>query len=235
MRNIFSLFFNLFTVIWLGLTGSVLAQSGPTVVELYTSQGCSRCPPADEFLGRLAKRDDVIALSLHVDYWDYIGWKDSFGGEQFTKRQHAYAYAANKSMVYTPQMVISGRHLLVGTKFSKVESVINLRNKKATPVHLQIEKQDGKLLIHARSDQVIENMAVQLVQFSEGETVRVKRGENAGKELRYYNVVTQWTHLQDWDGAKPLSLSTKISGVQGVVVIIQEANYGAVLAAARLR
>ena len=231
MRNIFSLF----TVIWLGLTGSVLAQSGPTVVELYTSQGCSSCPPADEFLGRLAKRDDVIALSLHVDYWDYIGWKDSFGSAQFTKRQHAYAYAASKRMVYTPQMVISGRHLLVGTKFSKVRSVINQRDKKATPVHLQIEKQDGKLLIHAHSDQVIANMAVQLVQFSEDETVRVKRGENAGKELRYYNVVTQWIHLQNWDGAKPLSVSTKISGVQGVVVIIQEANHGAVLAAARLR
>ena len=231
MRNIFSLF----TVIWLGLTGYVLAQSGPTVVELYTSQGCSSCPPADEFLGRLAKRDDVIALSLHVDYWDYIGWKDSFGSAQFTKRQHAYAYAANKSMVYTPQMVVSGRHLLVGTKYSKVISAIKKRNRKASPVHLQLDKQGGELLINARSGQPIANMAVHLVRFSEGETVRVRRGENAGKELRYYNVVTQWKYLQDWDGVKPLSVSTKISGDQGVVVIIQEANHGAVLAAARIR
>ena len=90
--------------------GAALSQDAtrPAVVELYTSQGCSSCPPADALLASLSKQKGVIALALHVDYWDYIGWKDTFGSPDFTARQHSYARFAGEKMVYTPQMVVNG-------------------------------------------------------------------------------------------------------------------------------
>ena len=94
------------------------------VVELYTSQGCSSCPPADALLEQLAARDDVIALSLHVDYWDYLGWQDAFANPAFTKRQRGYAARAGSSMIYTPQMVIGGRDHIVGTKGMELSDLI---------------------------------------------------------------------------------------------------------------
>jgi len=89
---------------------------GPVVVELFTSQGCSSCPPADKILGELAKRDDVIALSLHVDYWDYLGWKDDFASPAHTARQQGYATALGERMMFTPQMIIGGTDSVVGSR-----------------------------------------------------------------------------------------------------------------------
>ena len=90
------------------------AQGSPVVVELFTSQGCSSCPPADALLRKLAEEEDVIALALHVDYWDYLGWKDSFATPKFTARQRAYAKKARSRSIYTPQMVVQGEDRVVG-------------------------------------------------------------------------------------------------------------------------
>ena len=97
----------------------------PTVVELFTSQGCHSCPPADAYLGVLSGRDDIIALAHHVDYWNYIGWKDPFSSPQATERQHSYARAMRKRSVYTPQMVIDGRYDAVGSRRSQVDRAID--------------------------------------------------------------------------------------------------------------
>ena len=220
---------------WMSLTTMALAQSGPVVVELYTSQGCSSCPPADKLLGKLAKRDDVIALSLHVDYWDYIGWKDVFASPQYTERQHAYARAAGKRMVYTPQMVIAGKDHVIGTKPAEVTRLIKSHANTQDPVQLILRRDGNTLQIDAQTTQETGKMVVQLVRFIDGETVQIKRGENAGKALTYHNIVTQWSVLKGWNGAKPLSLTADITGDQGVVVIVQSASHGPVLAAARLR
>jgi len=224
------------TGVWMALAGGVTAQSSPVVVELFTSQGCSSCPPADEFLAELAKRDDVIALSLHVDYWDYIGWKDVFADPKFTDRQHAYARAAGKRMVYTPQMVIAGQEHVVGTKPGEVSRLIKARGKIPDPVKLSVTRKGNRLEIMAEPLQEgLGRMVVQMVRFKSGEKVRIKRGENAGRDLFYVNVVTDWEVLKEWNGRSPLSIAAKITGDDDCVIIIQRASHGPVLAAARVR
>ena len=224
------------TAVWIALANVVMAGSGPVVVELYTSQGCSSCPPADEFLGKLAKRDDVIALSLHVDYWDYIGWKDIFASPQNTDRQHAYARAAGKRMVYTPQMVVAGQDLVVGTKPGEVGRLIREHGKAPAKVGLRVERKGGKLLITADPlAKGLGDMVVQMVRFVDGRAVQIKRGENAGRKLAYHNVVTEWAVLKTWDGKAPFVLSAKISGNEECVIIVQAANHGSILAAAIVR
>ncbi len=226
----------LVTGMWMALGTLATAQSGPVVVELYTSQGCSSCPPADEFLGKLAKRNDVIALSLHVDYWDYIGWKDIFANPKFTDRQHAYARAAGKRMVYTPQMVVAGQELVVGNKPAEVGRLIRAHNNAPAKVAISVKRSGNKVQITANPlVQGLGDLVVQMVRFSDGEIVRVKRGENAGRKLTYSNVVTEWRVLKKWNGASQLAFAANMKGNDECVIIIQAANHGSILAAARVR
>ena len=220
----------------MAVAGVAAAQSSPVVVELYTSQGCSSCPPADKYLGELAKRGDVIALSLHVDYWDYIGWKDVFADPKFTDRQHAYARASGKRMVYTPQMVIAGQDHVVGTKPAEVRRLIKTHSNTLDPVKLSVTRKGDRLEIMAEPlKEGLGRMVVQMVRFKDGQTVRIKRGENAGRDLAYHNIVTDWVVLKEWNGRSPLSISTKFTGDDDCVIIIQRASHGPVLAAARVR
>lgn len=230
----------LITGIWLGLATATVAGpdavSGPVVVELYTSQGCSSCPPADEFLGKLAKRDDVIALSLHVDYWDYIGWKDIFASPKFSNRQHAYARAAGKRMVYTPQMVVAGQDMLVGTKPGEVGRLIREHTTAPAKVSIKLERNGDQIRITA-SPLVsgLGDMVVQMVRFVDGKVVRIKRGENAGRKLAYHNVVTEWRVLKTWNGASALVMTANVTGDDECAIIVQAVDHGSILAAARVR
>lgn len=115
----------------------------PVVVELYTSQGCSSCPPADALLHELAARDDVLPLALHVDYWDYIGWKDKFARREHTRRQKGYARAGGRRMIYTPQMIIMGQEDVVGADAMQVESAIQKHQKQPRPVSLKLRRDGG--------------------------------------------------------------------------------------------
>lgn len=226
----------LLTGMWLALSSLVQAQSGPVVVELYTSQGCSSCPPADEFLVKLAKRDDVIALSLHVDYWDYIGWKDIFASPKFTARQHAYARAAGKRMVYTPQMVVAGQDLVVGNKPADVGRLIRAHSNAPSKVAISVTRKGNQVEISAKPlVKGLGDLVVQMVRFSNGEVVRIKRGENAGRKLTYANVVSDWRVLKKWNGSSRLTFSAKMAGDDECVIIVQAANHGSILAAARVR
>ena len=220
----------------MALSGVTAAQSGPVVVELFTSQGCSSCPPADEFLGKLSKRDDVIALSLHVDYWDYIGWKDIFASPQYTKRQHGYARAAGKRMVYTPQMVIGGKEHVVGTKPAEVSRLIKAQHQTADQVRLTIKRTGDQIEVTAEPlVKGLGKMVVQMVRFAEGKSVQIKRGENAGRKLAYYNVVTDWSVLKKWNGSSPLTFTANLPGNDECAIIVQAANHGSILAAAKVR
>lgn len=212
----------------------VAAQDGPVVVELYTSQGCSSCPPADEMLRDLAKRDDVIALALHVDYWDYIGWKDIFASPAFTARQHAYARAANATSVYTPQMIINGVEQVVGSRPMQVMDALLVQKEAGNLFDVTLTRRDGAVLITAEPGQG-GNYAVQLVRYLPEKTVDIRRGENAGRNLTYANIVTSWDVVAEWDGRSPLALEADAEGDNPIVVILQQSTDGPIVGAAVLR
>ncbi|ETX30655.1 DUF1223 domain-containing protein [Roseivivax isoporae] len=210
-------------------------EARPVVVELFTSQGCSSCPPADALLHELGQRDDVIALALHVDYWDYIGWKDSFAEARFTERQKGYATAAGRTSIYTPQMVVNGVHDVVGNRPKDVAKLIEKHRAKASPVTLDIAREGEMLRIAADTTRPVGPVHVYLVRYDPEESVRIKRGENAGKRLTYSYIVTDWDVVGIWDGTAPYLESVPLTGAEPAVVLVQQKGYGAVLAAARLR
>ncbi|WP_197917871.1 DUF1223 domain-containing protein [Thiosulfatihalobacter marinus] len=225
----------LLATLWLILASVATAQDRPVVVELYTSQGCASCPPAVSFFRKnLADRDDVIALALHVDYWDYIGWKDSFAAPAYSARQKAFARALGKRSVYTPQMIVDGEDDVVGTYPDKVEGLIKAHKSALSPVDLKIERRGDKVWIAARSS-VSVAMDVQLVRYVDEEIVNIRGGENAGRIMTYRNIVNDWKVVTKWNGDRPLNIETTAPGSAPVVVLIQRAGSGPILAAARLR
>jgi len=216
--------------------GAQAGEDRRVVVELFTSQGCSSCPPADALLRELAERDDVVALALHVDYWDYIGWKDSFASPAFTARQKAYAYAHGKHMVYTPQMVIGGEHEVVGTKEMKIADLIATQRAQTPEVALAVTRHDGQLTISAQAPEPVKGkLLVQVVRYLPRETVEVRSGENAGRDLDYSNIVTDWRIAGEWDTAAPLTMEMPIEGSLPVVVLLQHAGHGPIAAVAELK
>ncbi|MEF3047414.1 DUF1223 domain-containing protein [Pseudotabrizicola sp. L79] len=217
----------------LGLAGAVQAQTQPVVVELYTSQGCSSCPPADDFMAQLAQDPNVIALSLHVDYWDYIGWKDTFADPQFTKRQKAYARAIGSRTIYTPQMIVGGADRVEGNDPMKVADSIRRQMMVTSPVTLTVQRQGDRLVIRAVADPPLKRGArVQVVRYLPEATVEIKRGENAGQAVTYRNIVTDWQAVADWPGDAPFELTTDVVGSDRAVVIVQSIGPAEVLAAA---
>lgn len=215
-----------------------MAQNQPVVVELYTSQGCSSCPPADAMLIDLAKRDDVIALALHVDYWDYIGWKDIFGDPAFTRRQKGYAKAAGHRTVYTPQMIIAGRDHIVGAKPMKLARLIDAHSRRAPSATIRMDRDGDAMTVsvdRVGNAELPAKMVVQLVRFDPLREVDIKRGENAGRTIAYANIVTDLQVLGQWDGSGPLQLRAENAGNGPAAVILQAAGNGPILAAAQSR
>ncbi|MGL5010093.1 MAG: DUF1223 domain-containing protein, partial [Paracoccaceae bacterium] len=184
----------------IGSTAS--AQSKPVVVvELYTSQGCSSCPPADDFMAELVADPNVIALALHVDYWDYIGWKDEFAHAAFTDRQKDYARAISSRTIYTPQFIVNGMDRIEGVNPEAVQSFVRMHLEVPPEVTLALQRDGDKLVIRAAALGVVSApLEVNLVRYTPQETVSIERGENAGKTVTYYNIVTEFTALGTWDG-----------------------------------
>lgn len=209
---------------------------GPVVLELYTSQGCSSCPPADEMMHELAQRADVIPLALHVDYWDYIGWADSFADPAYTLRQNSYAHVAGARSIYTPQMIIAGQDHVVGTKPMDVADLIRDHSAFLTGTQVSVQRNGNSLQIAGQTARALPaGTVVQVIRFTPQEDVDIRRGENAGNTFSYANVVTDWTTVGEWSGSEALNMSVDISGDSPVVVIVQEPGPGAVMATAVLR
>jgi hypothetical protein len=221
-----------------GLWLAAVAPAGAeqlVVVELYTSQGCSSCPPADEFLAMLASDPRILPLALHVDYWDYIGWADKFAQEKFTNRQRAYAKAVGSRTIYTPQLIIGGEDRIEG--FAPDETAQRLRKhlEAGSTVRLTVTREGDQLLIRAEADPPLdEPVRVQLIRYVPEETVVIERGENAGKTVTYRNIVTSWEGLGDWAGQEPLEISAPYQGGDPGAVIVQTAGPSTILAAARV-
>lgn len=213
-----------------------LADEMPIVVELFTSQGCSSCPPADEMMHALAARDDVIPLSLHVDYWDYIGWKDEFADPRNAKRQRGYATKAGRKSVYTPEMIVNGVTDIVGAKPMDVATAIERHKGNSSGVTLDLQRVGDSVRISARlTSEVARAMTIHLLRYQPQREAKITRGENAGKTIHYVNVTQDWQVLGTWDGAKPLALNVPAPGKWPIVVILQEDEFGPILGAARLR
>lgn len=223
--------------IWLVCAPLAMAAEGQkVVVELFTSQGCSSCPPADGLLTELAARDDVIALALHVDYWDYIGWADKFADPAYTTRQRSYARAAGKRMIYTPQMIIAGQDDVVGNKKAAVSASIRRHRAATTQVQMQAIRNGNRIEIKAQAlENGLGNMSVQIIRYTPHEAVKIGRGENAGRTISYTNIVTSWDVVKKWNSRRPLSLAVRVSGNEPVVVLLQGADHGPIFAAAELK
>lgn len=212
-------------------------QDDPVVVELFTSQGCSSCPPADANLARLAQeREDVIALALHVDYWDYIGWPDRFAQHAFTKRQKGYARASGWKTIYTPQVVVDGQHHAVGSAAAQVAALVARHAATPAPVDLEIVREGGTLAIRATPVAgPVGPVDVHVVRYADSVEMEIPSGENAGLLLTYTHIVEEWDVAARWDGTATFTTSVPVAGPSGVVVLIQAADYGPILVAARLR
>ncbi|WP_425102171.1 DUF1223 domain-containing protein [Tropicibacter sp. S64] len=219
--------------------GALMAQEEavrqPVVVELYTSQGCSSCPPADALLAELAGREDVIPLALHVDYWDYIGWKDAFAMPGFTKRQKGYARAQGEKMIYTPQVIVNGREDAVGSRPMKVADLILKESARLTPVRLTLARSGAELVITIASKVKIRPCDIHLIRYLPQQQVDILRGENAGHSITYTHIVRDWQVVGQWQGDTMLEKRVPFDGDAPVVVLVQEQRYGPILAAARLR
>ncbi len=207
------------------------------VVELFTSQGCSSCPPADALLGELAQRPDIVALAFHVDYWDYIGWKDPFASPALTARQREYVRALGLRTVYTPQMVVDGRIDVVGSHRREVESAIETsaaRPKLA--VRIEDDGQGGHRAVIPAGDGGEEATIWLAVLDSEQET-RVARGENGGRTLREFNIVREWRQIGTWNGSAVTLPIDVVAGADrtACAVVVQSGSVGPILGAALVK
>lgn len=214
----------------LGLSPAIAQDaSGPVVVELFTSQGCSSCPPANANLAAIADRPGVLALSFGVTYWDYLGWKDTFASPQYTARQWDYAHALHHAEVYTPQVVVNGRADIVGRDRKALEALIA---REANPTAPAIEIAQDKVTVGAGAPG---NRQVWLVRFDPRiENVPIARGENGGLTLPHKNVVKELVKLGDWNG-RPSSYPIPAARLAGLsqAVLLQSGPGGAIVAAAR--
>lgn len=193
------------------------------VVELFTSQGCSSCPKADALFSELGKRDDLIALAWHVDYWDYIGWPDTFADPDNSDRQRAYAQSWGSSRIYTPQLIVNGAKGVVGSREKDVTSAID-EAVLGVPVALNLSTDALEVSVGPHSGGA--EAVVWLVTFKDHAAVVIERGENAGKTVDYAQIVTGKQMLGMWDAAAGTHLKLPLSeltadGSNGAVILVQ--------------
>jgi hypothetical protein len=218
------------------------------VVELFTSQGCSSCPPADKVLADLATEGEVLALTLPIDYWDYLGWRDTLGKPEHTERQRAYARGRRDRDVYTPQAVVNGQIHVVGSRRDSIDDSIaqlqtaNPDGHSSLPLDVKLDKSSEALTISVDGpSDMAQNTTIWLVFYDNEHVVSINRGENRGRDLSYHNVVRDMRPIGMWKGTKtdmvlPLSELSK-SGYDNCAVLVQSnirGNPGAILGAAML-
>jgi hypothetical protein len=209
-------------------TPALAASDRLTVVELFQSQGCSSCPPANANVMALSDRPDLLTLSFGVTYWDQLGWKDTFASPRYTDRQWDYAHAFHRQQVFTPQVVVNGRADVVGQDRGELEALIRREAATAGPA-IQIGKNDVAVGAGSGMAQVwLVRFDPRIVQ------VPIARGENGGVTLPHRNVVKELVKLGGWDG-KPATypLPAATDGVLRDAVLVQAGPGGAILAAAR--
>lgn len=220
-----------------GLFGTAAGEAAGVrpraVVELYTSQGCSSCPPADRLMAEIAKQPDVIVLSLPVDYWDYLGWRDTLASPAYSARQRAYAGARGDRQVYTPQAVVNGLTHAVGSERAAVENAIAMTRGKAgtLEVALDVDRTANgyRLAVGGAGPSGARSGSLWLLPTVSSRAVQIGRGENSGRSVTYVNVVRGMTRLGDWTGeAQTLDVPAGAVGgdSDGFVVLLQTGGPG---------
>jgi hypothetical protein len=229
-RPLFASFAGVFLAFGLSLPAQAESLIGQpkAVIELFTSQGCAQCPPADALLTSLAERDDVVALAYHVDYWDYIGWEDTFGDANYSDRQRAYAKSWGSSSIFTPQMVINGEEGVVGSRRDEVQDAVASAQ---LPLSLSIERHDDMLKVQIPADSGLGDANVWLVRYLDRADVEIDSGENAGKAMVYTQVVTDRQMLGMWEASTGAQIKLPLGelrgdGNGGLVVLVQQERNG---------
>ncbi len=224
---------------FLALTAVAMATAVPAyadearpeaVIELFTSQGCYSCPPADTALEQLIQEGDTLALAFHVDYWNYLGWVDTLSSHENTERQYGYARTMQRSGVYTPQAVVNGRAEMVGSRLGSIKSSVStLKDEgKGLTVPIDVAMKNGKMEISIGAGTGKADVVV--AYFKRQESVKITRGENAGKTISYWNSVTKLSTVGMWDGSAtvvtlPMSV-LESSKSDGCAILLQSFGDG---------
>jgi hypothetical protein len=211
--------------------GSTTKAEPPTIIELYTSLGCNSCPPADALLAELAQREDVVALSLHVDYWDYLGWADPFAAPEHARRQKKLAKLRGERMVYTPQMVIDGRVAVVGSDHAGVAAAVALAQGHAHAAEVSFAAEGEEVVARIDAPEPVEVELTYMI-YDHPREVTVRGGENEGLSISYVNVVRGMMPLGAWSGRQGEWRLPLPSDAKGAVLILQDRS-GAVVGVAR--
>lgn len=213
---------------------AAMAQSRPAVLELFTSQGCSSCPPAEKLINELAQRPDVLALTFHVDYWDDLGWRDRFSSPLATQRQRDYARRLRLTSVYTPQAIIDGHEDLVGSNRVAIEAALRAP-RVGTPIALSVSQGRVRADIGAQTKAAASD--VLLVAYLRSAVSPIGRGENAGRTIQESNVVRGWRVLGQWRGPSQqfdAPIDTLPLDATDVAVLVQSHEEGAIVGAAHI-
>ncbi|WP_156464466.1 DUF1223 domain-containing protein [Afipia sp. Root123D2] len=200
------------------------------VVELFTSQGCSSCPPADKILGDLAQDPSLIALSLPIDYWDYLGWKDTLADSRFSARQKAYSHMRGDRDVYTPQVVVNGSLHVLGSDKTAIEKAVQVTRGSVSVMNVPVTvaKAGRELKVSVPERNNGEHGEVWICAVARAVPITINRGENRGKQITYHNVVRNVLKVGDWTGkagawSVPLE-NISGDGVDAAVVYVQNGN-----------
>ncbi len=212
------------------VVATTAAADPRAVVELFTSQGCSSCPPADKVLGDLAKDPSVIALSLPIDYWDYLGWKDTLADSRFSARQKAYSAMRGDREVYTPQVVVNGVVHVLGSDRTGIETAVSrtVAEQGVMKVPVTLAKDGGHLTVSVAAGTGHDHGEVWICAISKSVPITIGRGENRGQEIVYHNVVRNVLKVADWDGKAgnwtvPLENISR-DGIDAAAVYVQDGN-----------
>jgi hypothetical protein len=212
-----------------------MSTAAPVVVELFTSQGCNSCPPADALLEELTSQPGVITLSLHVDYWDYIGWQDPYASPVMTGRQQSYAKSLRSPYVYTPQILVDGQVHLVGSHRDEVRQAIEKAAKRGKPVDVYVIQDDGDKIVVPAGHAPDDGATVWLAIYDGVHETDIQKGENAGRAIRNVHVVRELVDVGTWTGEElvsPVDLSDAAAqGRAGCAVLVQQGRTGPILGA----
>lgn len=213
------------------------AAEPAVLVELFTSQGCSSCPPADRLAASLKGRPGLHVVSLNVDYWDYLGWRDTLAKPEYTQRQMDYAHTRGDNDVYTPQMVIDGKLHVVGSNQADVENAIATAAKTAINTAISLQATDTEIVVRLGDGPAIEEATVWLMAIAPAISVKIERGENSGSNITYHNVVRNLTPAGMWTGkSATLTLPRKgimLADCKSCIAVLQKGKVGPVLGLAR--
>ena len=210
----------------------------PIVLELFTSEGCNSCPPADALLGQLAQQHDLLPLAFHIDYWDYLGWKDPYSSKFATARQSAYGRVLDV-MVYTPQMVVDGARDAIGSDEAAVNLAIEAERArpKLKLAVLRDERGELKVAIPAGERQSTPSSVYEAL-FDSSHVTPVGRGENSGRTLTEFDIVREWRKIGEWTGNATelsLGLGPQSNAFDACAIILQEGGNGPVRGATAFR